>query len=325
LTLFTAANPGIESGGFAGESKSSILALLSRVPDFTLILASLPAAARLKTLHEFMAERSLSYPIVLKPDVGERGKGVAIVRNNQEARTYLELAAVDTIVQEYIHGLEFGIFYCRYPGEPEGRILSITEKHFPAVIGDGKSCLRDLILRDERAVCLAGLYLRRLNRSAAEVPAQGERIALAELGSHCRGAIFLDGARLKTEALRAAVDAMAQSHSGFYFGRFDVRSSSIPDLQAGRFKVLELNGVSAEATHIYDPAMSLLDAYRTLFRQWSIAFEIGAINRAAGFAPMPLNAFLRLVHRCVTRRDMHATDRGIPASYDRAVAPRKAA
>src|SRR5262249_54174706 len=33
LTLFTAANPGIPSGGFVGESKSAILANLDRVPD----------------------------------------------------------------------------------------------------------------------------------------------------------------------------------------------------------------------------------------------------------------------------------------------------
>src|SRR5205807_168614 len=34
LTLFTAANPGITSGGFAGESKSRIMAQLTRVPEF---------------------------------------------------------------------------------------------------------------------------------------------------------------------------------------------------------------------------------------------------------------------------------------------------
>ena len=108
--------------------------------------------------------------------------------------------------------------------------------------------------------------------------------------------------------LTAAVDAMAQSHPGFYFGRFDVRSPSIEDLQAGSFEVLELNGVSAEATHIYDPSVSLLEAYRTLLGQWRIAFEIGAMNRTTGSGPMPLKEFWCLMYRCATRRGRVAPD-----------------
>ncbi len=40
LTLFTAANPGIPSGGLVGESKSQILRHLSQVAEFTLVPAS---------------------------------------------------------------------------------------------------------------------------------------------------------------------------------------------------------------------------------------------------------------------------------------------
>ena len=295
LTLFTPANPGIPSGGFVGESKSAILSNLGRVPEFVLLSGEQSVNARIAAVKQFMVTHNLPYPIVLKPDVGERGTGVKIVRNDEDLLSCLNMSPGDTIVQKYVAGLEFGIFYYRYPGQSQGRIFSITEKHFPAVIGDGVSSIRDLILRDERAVCLAALYLAQLKRAATDVPAAGESIALAELGSHCRGSIFLNGARLWTQGLAAAVDAMAQSHAGFYFGRFDVRSPSREDLQAGRFEVLELNGVSAEATHVYDPSVSLPDAYRTIFRQWRIAFEIGAINRRRGEIPIPLRDFLRLI------------------------------
>jgi hypothetical protein len=94
---------------------------------------------------------------------------------------------------------------------------------------------------------------------------------------------------------------MAQSYPGFYFGRFDVRSPSIEDLQAGSFEVLELNGVSAEATHIYDASVSLRKAYRTLLVQWRIAFEIGLMNRTTGSGPMPLKEFLCLVYGATRR------------------------
>ena len=291
LTLFTAANPGIPSGGFVGESKSAILENLVRVPDFKL----LPCYFALPAVTDFMAKRGLSYPLVLKPDVGERGSGVAIARNDSDVSAYCKTAAGETIVQKYVGGLEFGIFYYRYPGESEGRIFSITEKRFPVVFGDGSSTIAELVLRDERAVCLADLYLSRLRRAADEVPAAGESVALAELGSHCRGAIFLNGAGLETEALRSAVDATAKAHPGFYFGRFDVRSPSIEELKAGRFQVLELNGVSAEATHIYDPSVNLFEAYRVLFRQWTIAFEIGAMNREADHQPLSFREFVQLL------------------------------
>ena len=66
-------------------------------------------------------------------------------------------------------------------------------------------------------------------------------------------------------------------------------------LQRGEFKVIELNGVSAEATHVYDPAVSLLEAYRVMSTQWRTAFEIGAINRKMGVQPMPVSILLRLI------------------------------
>jgi membrane protein DedA with SNARE-associated domain len=298
LTLFTATNPGIPSSGFVGESKSAILAHLAQRAEFQVISGSEPPEARIRQVKDFLAVCGLHFPVVLKPDVGERGNGVAIVRSDRDVATYFEAAVGDTIVQRYVGGLEFGIFYYRYPGTSEGRIFSITEKRFPFVVGDGASTIADLILRDKRAVCLADLYLSGLKRGADEVPASGEVVPLAELGSHCRGAIFLDGARLETEALRAGVDRTARGFPGFYFGRFDVRSPSLETLRRGRFEVLELNGVSAEATHIYDPSVGVLDAYRVLFRQWRIAYEIGARNRQAGCRPMSLCELVALLrHR----------------------------
>jgi membrane protein DedA with SNARE-associated domain len=284
LTLFTAANPGIPSGGLMGESKSAILAQLSAVAPWTLVRAAWAVEERIAAGLAFASE----FPVVLKPDVGERGRGVAIVRNGWELEAYLRAATRDTIVQRYVPGVEFGIFYYRVPGMAEGRILSITEKRFPEVVGDGQSTIEELILRDDRAVCLADTYLARCRRSATDVPSAGERVSLVDIGSHCRGAIFLDGRRFETRALAHAVDRVAKTHSGFWFGRFDVRSASPDDLQAGRFQVLELNGVSAEPTHIYDPSVTLREAYAAMCAQWRLAFAIGLRNQTAGFEPMSL-------------------------------------
>ncbi|HSE21883.1 MAG TPA: hypothetical protein VLB68_09485, partial [Pyrinomonadaceae bacterium] len=121
-------------------------------------------------------------------------------------------------------------------------------------------------------------------------------VQLIEIGTHCRGCIFLDGAEIKTEALEAAIDRVARGFDGFYFGRFDIRTPSLADFKQGKnFKVVELNGVTSEATHIYDARNSLVTAYRVLFQQWRIAFEIGAQNRKQGIRPVTLRTLASLV------------------------------
>jgi hypothetical protein len=300
VTLFTSTNPGITSSGFADESKSEILARLCRadnpVAEFSLIAGGLPLAQRLQAARQFMCEHDLSFPVVLKPDLGERGSGVAVVRNNAELERYLGTSTVDTIMQCYVAGAEFGVFYYRHPGEQAGRIFSITEKRFPYVTGDGETTLRDLILRDSRAVCIAKVYERSAKRPLDSIPAPGEQVQLVELGSHCRGAVFLDGMHLKTAAMEQAIDGISRSYPGFFFGRFDIRTPSVELFQQGKsFYVIELNGVSAEATHIYDPAVKLVTAYRVLCSQWRIAFEIGAANRVRGFEPMTVADLIKLI------------------------------
>jgi hypothetical protein len=121
-------------------------------------------------------------------------------------------------------------------------------------------------------------------------------VQLVELGTHCRGAIFLDGGWLRTPQLQRAIDEISRGYRGFYFGRYDVRAADVDELKRGRgFKVLELNGVTSEATHIYDPAIGLRTAYRVLFRQWAIAFEIGEINLRRGTRPAGLADLVRLI------------------------------
>jgi membrane protein DedA with SNARE-associated domain len=289
-TLFTAANPGIYAGGLTGESKVASLGQLPGAAEFTLIPAALPFGERV--------ERALRFglPMVLKPDQGERGVGVAIIRTEAQREAYLREATCDVIAQEYVEGAEYGIFYCRIPGEAHGRILSVTEKLFPVVRGDGRSRLGELVRQDDRAAVIEETYRRLSHRSMDEVPAEGERVQLVEIGSHCRGAIFADGSRLITPELEEAIERIARAHEGFYFGRFDLRAPSAEHLRRGEgLRVLELNGVAGEPAHIYDPAVSLLDAYRALFRHWRLAFLIGRLNVERGARPMPLVELARLL------------------------------
>jgi pimeloyl-ACP methyl ester carboxylesterase/membrane protein DedA with SNARE-associated domain len=312
LTLFTAVNPAMPASGFIGESKSEILRGLAGAGDciarYSVIEASGGLAVRFSKAKAFMLQNSLSYPVVLKPDAGQRGSGVAVLRSDVELEDGLRDSDAKSIIQEHVPGVEFGVFYCRYPNANHGRIFSITEKRFPCVTGNGKNSLERLILDDPRAVCMAPFYLNHLKSRLWEVPEPGESVQLVELGSHCRGAVFLDGSWVKTDALEAAIDRISKTYDGFYFGRYDIRTSSVEDFQQGCcFKVVELNGVTSEATHIYDPKNSLLVAYQVLFAQWRIAFEIGAQNRRRHTKPTPLARLASLIFEFRRRPTLRAT------------------
>jgi hypothetical protein len=289
--LFTAVNPGIPSGGVAGESKFAILNALGEpaawIARSGLVSGALPPAGRIAAADAFLAARGLSLPVVLKPDQGQRGVGVKVARVRSELESYLQRASGDTVIQEYVPGVEFGVFYVRPPSAPHGSILSITEKRLPVVTGDGRRTVEALILDDPRTVCMARFHLAHQMSRLAWVPADGALVSLGDCGSHCRGAEFLDGRRHLSRALEDTVETVARRFEGFYFGRFDVRAASADAFARGEFTVIELNGVASEPTHIYDPAVGILDAYRALFTQWSLAFAIGAENARAGAPVTP--------------------------------------
>ena len=305
LTLFTAANPGIPLGGWVGESKAAILAALAReapahVPRAELVVPPLAAQEAQARVQRFLEREGLALPVVCKPDAGERGSGVVVARTADDAAAYLARARVPVLLQEHVPGAELGVLYWRMPGEASGHVFSVTDKRFAAVTGDGRRDLEALVLADDRLVCTAPRWLARLGDRLREVPRAGETVALGDLGNHCRGAAFLDGHDLLTPELAALVDRLGRAMPGFWFGRFDLRAPTRDDLLAARgVKVIELNGVTSEATHIYDPRHGLGRAWATLFAQWRLLFAIGAANRARGHRPARLRELVEalLAHR----------------------------
>jgi membrane protein DedA with SNARE-associated domain len=294
FTLPTAANPGMFSGGFVGESKIATLRdLYATSPEFTAEAHLLDRASpdeRLATLEQLCYRQQIDYPFVLKPDVGQRGVGVKLIWTTQQATAYLQQTCAPLVVQRYVTDpQEVGVFYYRFPHEPSGRIFAITEKVFPTITGDGRHTIEELVWRDDRARFIAEKYLRRLGKRRDEVLPAGETVKLVEAGNHAQGCIFRDGSHLCSDELERRIDEISQRLDGFFIGRYDIRYSSEDDLRAGRnFQIIELNGAASEATSIYDARNSLFAAYRTLFQQWELVFAIGAANRAQGWPPVNL-------------------------------------
>jgi membrane protein DedA with SNARE-associated domain len=287
LLLPTITDPGIENGGVINESKDAIFRLMPAHP------AVLPWR-----LHQ-PGERPLgaAWPLIAKPDRGQRGSGVRLLHDQGELDAYAAAADYAFLTQAYCDAPgEAGVFYVRHPAQAQGRLFSVTRKVFPEVLGDGRRTLAQLILAGPRDRLMARVFFRRHGGHLDRVLAKGERLRLVESGNHSQGCVFLDGRGLAGAGLLASLDGLARAMPGFYLGRFDLRYWDEAELRQGRgYRIIEVNGATSEATHIYDPSLSLAQVYGALFQQWSLVFEIGAENRRRGATPLTPRAFLRTV------------------------------
>jgi membrane protein DedA with SNARE-associated domain len=299
LSLPTIANPSFRNGGIVGESKIEVLqSLMSAAPEFVADGYLLPEAElpeRLRRLENTRTERSIAYPFVLKPNVGQRGAGFKLVTCLDDAEQYLASVRSKLILQRYVRDeKEIGVFYYRYPGAERGEIFAITEKCFPAIVGDGGRTFEELLDGDDRACLIRNIYLSRFAKLRGRILASGERVRLVEAGNHCQGCIFREGEHLISEALRNRLDQISRSVPGFFIGRYDIRYSSDDDLRRGEnFQIIELNGAASEATNIYDERNSLWSAYRMLYKQWDLVYHIGRANRDRGYKPASVLDVLR--------------------------------
>lgn len=323
LRVCSCANPGIANGGgMMGESKSDILGAI-RESDAVLYARLIEAGGtpeeRARTATDLIESDDLlgGYPVILKPESGERGYGVALVRGPGEVSRYFRRFETPVIVQRYDPGpCEFGVFWIRDVGSidgdgqtPCGEIFSVTRKAFPEVVGDGTRTLEQLILDHNRYRKQAGLFLRRHSQRLDWTPPAGERVVLGHAGNHAQGAIFSDGSDLATPELAARIDEITRSFRGigggaFDYGRMDLRCPSEEDFRAGRnLSIIELNGVFSESTNMYDPKRSLFWAYRVLFAQWERLYRIGAARKRQGVRPIGVRELIRLIreHRASRR------------------------
>ncbi len=234
------------------------------------------------------------YPVIFKPDIGERGYMVKRINASADVHHYMRKMKFDFLIQELVDlPIEAGVFYRRYPDEERGKVTSVVLKEMLSVVGDGSSTLKQLIFKSDRSKLqwktLEETYRDRLQ----EVLPAGCRMEIVSIGNHCLGTRFINGNHLINEKMHDAYDAIAQRIDGFYFGRFDLRCNSVDDLVAGNVRILELNGCGAEPAHIYDPGFSLFSAVSTLVAHWRAIFDIAQQNRKRGYRYLPLREAVR--------------------------------
>lgn len=289
LCFFTAANPNMEAGGLFGCSKYKQINYLpeSLKPKTLLIQVDFGAA---QVYHQ-MRKEAIHFPIIGKPDRAERGIGVALIHNEAQLYSYANaMKTQDWLLQEYIsYPLEVGVFYCKRPKANKGRVCSVVIKDFLSVIGDGQKILKELIMSNYRAKVVAERLYTAHQDKWNTVLAKGEKMLLEPIGNHNRGTAFMSGGHLLGTKLDEVFENIAKNIPQFYYGRFDLRCTSVEDLLEGKnIKILEVNGVNSEPAHIYDPQASLWEGIRTLLKHWKWVCEIALNNHQLGIAYTPI-------------------------------------
>ncbi len=314
LSLPTVANPLVEVGGLWGESKQAYLDMVSGEARrwlaryATLTRGEGGAAPDAARAGDLVRAQGLRFPLVAKPDIGWQGYGVRTIASESELRAYVAgfPQGATLMLQEMIGwDAEAGVFYVRQPGAASGKVISLTLRYYPHVVGDGASTVRELIHAQKRAAWKAGWHLGRRKghggvptTSLDRIPETGECVRLSFIGSIRVGSLYRDADEKITPKLTERFDAISRSIPEFYYGRYDVRFAALERLQQGEdFRIIEINGAGSEPISAWDPEMTLGQVYARLLRQQRLLFEIGARNRARGWKPANPYTVLRAAWR----------------------------
>lgn len=279
--FYTSTNPGILFSGNGTESKFHTLNLIEEQwrPKGILI----EKGAALDDLSDKLKQAEIDFPLIVKPDVGFRGYLVKRLDTMESLIKYVQAVDESIIIQEFIpYKKELGIFYHRDPEKNKGKISSVTIKKFIQLIGDGHSTLEELIKEDTRARLYLDLFKTMHKDNWNIVHPEGRKIELTAIGNHSKGTQFLNGNHLITNELHRFMDSVCSSIDGWNYGRLDIKYDNWEDLLQGKnFKVLEVNGIISEPTHIYDAThkeASFFKALLAINQHWNIMADIAVKN-----------------------------------------------
>ncbi|MFO7673012.1 MAG: D-alanine--D-alanine ligase [Lutibacter sp.] len=279
--FFSAVNPGIEGSGNGLESKYKTIQLLPS--NYCPITIYVEKGENIQDILSKIAKNNIEFPLIIKPDIGFRGLLVTKIKNEIELSVYLKkYNSINLIIQEFVnYKNECGIFYHRLPGEKTGKITSVTLKKYLTVIGDGNSTLLELMMNNERAKHYSDL-IKELNKDILEtIPNNAEEVILNVIGNHSKGTQFINGNHLINKELDNFLDNLNAKIKGWYYGRIDLKYNNFEELLKGEnLKIIEINGVISEPTHIYDPSKgSYFTALKSIKNHWKLIYLIGVKNK----------------------------------------------
>ena len=280
--FFSSSNPTITFGGFEGEGKKEMYDQLPPhlVPRTIYIMHDLTYQEVIQKVRD----AGFNYPFIVKPDVGMKGMLFRKIESEEQLVRYHERIPVEYIVQDLVElPVEVSVFYYRYPDQQKGTVSGFIHKELLQVKGNGESTLKELIQQHPRAKFRMDEMEHRHGHRFNRVIPQDEIFYLSYAGNHNRGAHFTNLHKEIDEDLQKVFDKLSHYTDKFFYGRYDIKTTSIEDLKKGKnFLILEFNGCGAEPNHIYDCGMSIWKAYGVILTHWKALYRISRYNHKNG-------------------------------------------
>ncbi|MBO1320748.1 hypothetical protein [Acanthopleuribacter pedis] len=300
--FFGATNPCMADHGFRPMTKHQLLDQID--PTFLPKTIVVERDANLDEVEKTLGEAGLTYPIVAKPNRGERGWRVEKVRDRESLQSYLNNSNCQVILQEYLsQPHELGVFYWRMPGEKKGHISSIVRKELYQVVGDGKSSLGNLVEAQPEKLRFFPAVRENFADRMDDIIPDGEIVVLDIVGHMSHGTVFKAANALVNERVCETFDQISAGIDGFYYGRYDVKVADLARFQTGEApKVLEINLTASIPSHIFDPEVSIWEAYRVMFYHWNVLYEIARANNRRGVPYIRISQAVNYLKRMAQRR-----------------------
>lgn len=279
---FTPVNPTLIFAGFEGGSKKE---MYEQLPAWTYpATIFIEPATPFEEVKKKMEAAGLQYPVVVKPDSGMAGVLFRIIKDDAHLQVYHQAVGELYVLQKCIDsGLEYSVYYIRYPAETKGMITGLIVKDYLSVTGDGIKTLATLIAEHPIAKYKIAKLQKMHQAKWDDVIPAGEKFLLNPAGNHNTGAKFINLNHEIDQQLCDVFDKISNETGQYYFGRYDLKCPSLDALKNGKhIDVLEFNGAGAAITHVFDRNMSYISALKEIVRHWRHLYKIGKINNKKG-------------------------------------------
>ncbi|MEB2781310.1 hypothetical protein U3A58_12990 [Algoriphagus sp. C2-6-M1] len=274
--FFAAANPALENGGLYNYSK---FAAQNHFPPINLPKTCLlNSEENIDSILDGVRKQGILFPFIIKPEMGERGKGVMLIHQQEELKNYLATQPKDDyMIQEFVgKKQEYGVFFFKNPVTGEFSISSLTRKISLQVIGDGTSSISELIKNHPRASRYQDLIQL---HDPTSIPSRDEIVKLSPMGNHCKGAVFLDYSTYINSEMTTAFERIFETIKGINYGRLDVKVDDLSELSdPGQVIILEVNGANAEPIHMYSPEKNYYESLQTISCYFQYMAKMAKLN-----------------------------------------------
>ena len=240
-------------------------------------------------IQERLVQSQITYPFIVKPEVGSQGILLRKIDNEEALRQYHSQMPWEYMLQNLVlYPMEVSVFYIRHPRAEKGSITGFLHKIPLQVLGDGRQTLSSLIEQHSKGAGRVEELFNKHKDNWDIVLPEGEKYLLSYAANHNRGARFVDLKDQIDDQLLAIFDKISLGIDDFFYGRYDIMCSNVADFKAGKnFTILEYNGCGAEPNHFYDTGYTLIGAYKEILRHWKALYEISKFNRRQGVSPWP--------------------------------------